>query len=131
MNNYLILTIGWFLGQAAVSAVKAIGIQQKQPQLGYLDAGRIVFVQGFGSYVIGLIALLIGLFAMPDFFKNVLTLDDQNGIKAGSQLSVIVKWFRISSVGFGVAAQILLLQFVFKVNDWATKLNDKKEAQLP
>lgn len=127
MNNYLILGLGFLLGQITVSVIKAIKIQGKQPNLNYTDAFKLVLVNGFGSYVLGVCALFIVWFLMPEFFKNVLTIDDAHPLKDGSQLKQIVKWFRVSSLIFGIGAQTILLQFVFKVNRWADALNTKKE----
>jgi len=129
MNNYLILGLGFLLGQLATSTVKAIMIQNKQPNLNYVDAFKLVLVKGFGSYVVGFVALLFVWFLMPEFFKNVLTIDDAHPLKEGSQLQQVVKWFRLSSLVFGIAAQALLLTFIYKVNAWAEALNAKKENQ--
>lgn len=127
MNNYLILGLGFLLGQVTVSVIKAIKIQGKQPNLNYTDAFKLVLVNGFGSYVLGVCALFIVWFLMPEFFKNVLSIDDQTTIAPNTSIGQIVKWFRVSSIVFGIGAQTILLQFVFKVNHWADALNTKKE----
>lgn len=117
------------MGQLATSSVKALMIQSKQPLVGYVDAFKLVLVKGFGSYVVGFIALLFVWFLMPEFFKNVLAIDDAHPLKEGSQLKQIVKWFRVSSLVFGIGAQALLLTFIYKVNAWAEALNTKKEKE--
>ena len=129
MNNYMILGLGFLLGQLATSTVKALMVQSKQPNLTYTDAFKLVLVKGFGSYVVGFVALLFVWFLMPEFFKNVLTVDDAHPLKDGSQLKQIVKWFRVTSLVFGIGAQAFLLTFIYKVNAWAEALNNKKEKE--
>ena len=125
----MILGLGFLLGQLATSTVKALMVQSKQPNLTYTDAFKLVLVKGFGSYVVGFVALLFVWFLMPEFFKNVLTVDDAHPLKDGSQLKQIVKWFRVTSLVFGIGAQAFLLTFIYKVNAWAEALNNKKEKE--
>lgn len=125
----MILGLGFLLGQLATSTVKALMVQNKQPNLGYTDAFKLVLVKGFGSYVVGFVALLFVWFLMPEFFKNVLAIDDAHPLKQGSQMQQIIKWFRVTSLVFGIGAQAFLLTFIYKVNAWAEALNAKKEKE--
>ena len=125
----MILGLGFLIGQLATSTVKALMVQNKQPNLGYTDAFKLVLVKGFGSYVVGFVALLFVWFLMPEFFKNVLAIDDAHPLKQGSQMQQIIKWFRVTSLVFGIGAQAFLLTFIYKVNAWAEALNAKKEKE--
>lgn len=129
MNNYASLIIAFFIGQAAVSSVKALMIEAKNPLINYGDAFKIVFVKSIGSYIVGAVAIVAALFLMPEFFKNVLELDDAKKLPDGSKMAFVVKWFRLTALFFGIAAQTILIGTIYKVNEAVEKLIAKKSTE--
>ena len=107
MNNYTILIIGWLIGQFAYNCIKTHELQKGHEELTYRDAAVIVFWKGIGTTLIAFSGLLIALFIMPEFFKNVMTVDDAG--KSPGWPQTIVTWLRASSVAFGLLAQYIVV----------------------
>ena len=107
MNNYTILCIGWLLGQLAYNAIKVHELQKNNEALSYRDAAVIVFWKGIGTTLIAFSGLLIILFLMPEFFRNVMEVDDKG--KSPGWAQTIVTWLRASSVAFGLLAQYIVV----------------------
>lgn len=103
MSNQLILALGWLLGQAMYGFIKAYTLQKTNENLTAKEALSVVFAKSALPYGIAFLTLLIGLFLMPEFFKNVLDADDKGHSPAWAQ--TVVTWFRASSIVFGFAAQ--------------------------
>lgn len=129
MNNYAILCIAFLLGQASVSSVKALMVEAKNPLINYGEAFKIVFKKSIGSYIVGVVAVWVAIFLMPEFFKNVLELDDAKKLPEGSKMAFVVKWFRFSAYIFGIGAQTILIATIYKVNEAVAKLIDKKSGE--
>lgn len=107
MNNYTVLCIGWLIGQFAYNCIKTHELQKEHAELSYRDAAVVVFWKGIGTTLIAFAGLLIALFIMPEFFKNVMTNDDVN--KSPGWAQTIVNWLRASSVAFGLLAQYIVV----------------------
>ena len=125
MNNYVILFIGWTIGQCIYATIKAWDIQKKNETIDFPHAIRLVYKQ-FGSFVFALLMLIFALFVMPDIIRKVLT--DEN-ITGNSK--IIRDYFRVSCVGFGFVCQYFGLLFFSKLNKAVKKAVDPDNTDQP
>jgi hypothetical protein len=88
MNNYIVIILGWTLGQIAYASVSAYILQRNVENINYWQALRVYAKKEAGSFAMALSALFILLFIFPDYFdpavkradlvnKEVLTLKDR------------------------------------------------------
>jgi hypothetical protein len=108
MNNYVIIAIGWFLGQLGYAAVSAYIIQRKVPGIDYPKALRLYFKNEVGSFAMAFAALLVVMFIIPDFIDVKVTRADLLDKEKLTLKEKIVVFFRTASVAFGAFCQHLI-----------------------
>lgn len=125
MNNYIILAIGWIVGQTAYGSVSAYIIQKDMPGIDYWQALKIYFKKEVGSFAMAFSALLVLMFVFPDFFDPTVSRADLKNKEALTFVERMILYLRVSSVIVGGLSQHLLY-LAFKkgkkaIHDYATK----------
>lgn len=105
MNNYVIIAVGWLLGQLGYAVVSAYMIQRKLEGIDYGKALRIYFRKEVGSFAMAFAALLIAMFIASDFIDIRVTRADLLDKEVLTLKEKIIVFFRTSSVVFGAFCQ--------------------------
>lgn len=108
MNNYVILAIGWFLGQLGYAAVSAYILQRDKPGISYRQALQVYFAKEVGSFAMAFTALLIIMFIANDFLTVDITRKDLLNKEALSWKEKIIVYQRTCSVFFGAFSQHII-----------------------
>lgn len=127
MNNYVILALGWFLGQLGYAAVSAYILQRDKPGITYWQALGVYFAKEIGSFAMAFTALLIIMFIANDFLTVDITRKDLLNKEALSWKEKIIVYQRTCSVFFGAFSQHIIYVAFKKgkkaIEDFAAKNN--------
>lgn len=127
MNNYVILALGWFLGQLGYAAVSAYILQRDKPGISYSQALGVYFAKEVGSFAMAFTALLIIMFIANDFLSVDITRKDLLNKEALSWKEKIIVYQRTCSVFFGAFSQHIIYVAFKKgkkaIEDFAAKNN--------
>lgn len=107
MSNYVILVIGWVLGQAAYAFKKSWEIQRNKPNVSFSDALKTHFTKETASFAFAVICLLIGLFVLPNFINMDLTKEDLKNMEAAKWKVYFINFLNVVAVVFGYLCQNL------------------------
>lgn len=105
MNNYMILVIGWILGQAAYAVKKSWEIQRNKPNVTFQDALKMHFTKETASFAFAILMLLIGIFILPNFINMDLTKDDLKNMEAAKWKVYFINFLNVVSIFFGYLCQ--------------------------
>lgn len=125
MNNYVIIVLGWFLGQLGYAVVSAYILQRGKPSISYWQALQVYCAKEVGSFALAFTALLILLFIAGDFLSIEITRKDLLDKETLTLKEKIILYIRTSSIVFGGLCQHLIY-IAFKkgkkaIEDYATK----------
>lgn len=124
MNNTAILIIGWLIGQVIYNLIKVHDLQKENEKLSYRDAAMIVFWKGIGTFMIAFSGLLAAIFMFPEFFKNVMEVDDAG--KAPEWAVFVIRWLRASSIAFGMLCQFIVVWVAGGLKNTTQRFIEKK-----
>jgi len=105
MNNYIILVIGWFLGQAAYACKKSWEIQRNNIKITFKQALQMHFTKETASFAFGFVMLLIALFVLPNFINMDVTKDDLKNLEAAKWKVYFINFLNCISIVFGYLCQ--------------------------
>jgi len=130
MNNYIILALGWFLGQLGYAAVSAYVLQRDKPGITYPQALQVYFSKEVGSFAMAFTALLIIMFIANDFVTVEITRKDLLNKEALTWKEKLIVYQRTCSVVFGAFSQHIIY-VAFKrgkkaIEEYAAKNNVKE-----
>lgn len=130
MNNYIILALGWFLGQLGYAAVSAYILQRDKPGITYAQALRVYFAKEVGSFAMAFCALLIIMFITNDFVTVEITRKDLLNKEALTWKEKLIVYQRTCSVFFGAFSQHIIYVAFKKgkkaIEEFAEKNNVKE-----
>ena len=107
MNNYVIIIIGWSLGQLAYAFKKSWEIQRNKPTVSFPDALKMHFTKETASFAFAVVILLIGLFILPNFINLDVTKDELKNMEAAKWKVYFVNFINVVAVVFGYLCQNL------------------------
>jgi hypothetical protein len=107
MNNYVVIVLGWLLGQAAYACKKSWDIQRKTPDIDFRHALKLHFSKETASFAFASIMLFIGLFVITDFVDLDVTKEDLKNMEAAKWKVYLINFLRTSTVLFGYICQNL------------------------
>lgn len=114
MNNYIIIAIGWTIGQVLYALKKAWDLQKANASLDFKSAVKLMFTKETASWLVGLVALCAVLFALPDFLKT----GEKNEAHANGADKDWHVWalnyIRLSSIAFGYICQTAVYAWLGK-----------------
>jgi hypothetical protein len=131
MNNYVIICIGWVLGQTAYACKKSWEIQRNKPNVTFADALHMHFTKETASFAFAVIILLIGLFILPNFVDMDITKDDLKNMEAAKWKVYFVNFLNVIAVVFGYLCQNLGWFFFGKSEKLLQAQADKEGIKLP
>lgn len=105
MKNYIILVIGWILGQIAYAFKKSWEIQRNKPNVTFKEALTIHFTKETASFGFAFIILLIGLFILPNFINMDLTQEDVKNLEVAKWKVYFINFLNVVAVVFGYLCQ--------------------------
>lgn len=108
MNNYIIIAVGWLIGQIAYASVSAYIIQKDLKGIDYWTALRVYVKSETGSFAMAFSALLILLFIFPDFFDPSVSRKDLKNKEALTIVERMILYLRVASVLIGGLSQHIL-----------------------
>lgn len=108
MINYIIIAIGWLVGQFAYATVSAYIIQKDLAGIDYAEAFKIYIKKEVGSFAMAFAFLLILLFIFPDYFDPLVSKADLRNKEALSFADRFILYLRVSSVIAGAFSQHIL-----------------------
>lgn len=127
MNNYVILALGWFLGQLGYAAVSAYVLQRDKPGITYPQALRVYFSKEVGSFAMAFTALLIIMFIANDFVTVEITRKDLLNKDVLTWKEKLIVYQRTCGVVFGAFSQHIIYVAFKKgkkaIEDFAAKNN--------
>jgi hypothetical protein len=125
MNNYIIIILGWIVGQIAYASVSVYILQKNLPSIGYLQALREYGKKEFGSFIMALSALLVLLFIFPDYFDSTIKRSDLLSKETLTIKEKLIVYQRTGAVIVGGLCQHLLYVSFKKgkkaIQDYAAK----------
>jgi hypothetical protein len=127
MSNYIIIALGWIVGQTAYGSVSAYIIQKDLDGINYWKAAKIYFTKEFGMFMIALAALFVLLFIFPDYFDGTIKRSDLLSKEVLTLKEKIIFYQRTAAVIVGGLCQHLLYVAFKKgkkaIHDYAEKNN--------
>jgi hypothetical protein len=125
MENYIILAVGWLVGQIAYAAVSVYILQKDVVGIDYRQAAKVYAGKEIGSFVMAFSFLLVMLFIFPDFFDPSVSRADLRNKEALTIAERFIVYLRVSSVVCGGFSQHILF-VIFKrgkkaIHDYAVK----------
>jgi hypothetical protein len=123
MNPYLIIPLGWALGQMLFIVVMSVIDQQsKKTDLTFNQAFMIYVKRDTGPIYVAVLIMLIAMFLLPEIIAHASTPNSATEeIKQLKYVKRIVEFMRTFSVALGLTAQFLGFIAVSK----AKKLKEK------
>lgn len=131
MNNYLIILIGWILGQTAYAFKKSWEIQRNRPGVSFKDALHMHFTKETASFAFAFVILLIGLFVLPNFIDMDITKDDLKNLEVAKWKVYFVNFLRVIAIVFGYLCQNLGWFFFGKSEKILQAQADQAGIKLP
>jgi hypothetical protein len=131
MNNYLIIVIGWVLGQAAYACKKSWDLQKTSVSLTFKDTIKIFFTKETASFAFAGIMLLIALFATPDFLNLDITKEELKNSELAKWKVFVINFLRVISVIFGYFCQNIGYFFFGKAGKFIKSKSDADGIDLP
>lgn len=107
MNNYIIIILGWFLGQAAYACKKSWDLQRRNESLSFRGALKLHFSKETAAFAFGVIMLLIATFILSDFINLDVTIAELKNTEAAKWKIYLINGLRVISVAFGYLCQNL------------------------
>lgn len=107
MNHYVIIALGWLIGQFAYAAV-SVYVLQRNKELNYWKAVQLYFPSEVGNFVIAFAGLLLIMFIATDFLDVEITAKDLRNKEALTVKEKLILYQRSASVGIGAFIQHLL-----------------------
>jgi len=105
MNNYLIVIVGWLLGQSAYACKKSWDLQRRFEKLSFVDALVLHFTKETAAFAFGAIMLLIGMFVIADFINLDLKKEELKDMDVAKWKVYLINFLRCISVLFGYLCQ--------------------------
>lgn len=131
MSNYVILVIGWFLGQLAYAFKKSWEIQRNKPNVTFSDALKMHFTKETASFAFAVVILLIGLFILPNFINMDLNKEELKNMEAAKWKVYFINFLNVVAVVFGYLCQNIGW-FIFGKSEKLLKAQaDKEGITLP
>lgn len=131
MNKYVILVIGWILGQAAYAFKKSWEIQKYNPKVTFKEALKMHFTKETASFAFAGICLLIGLFILPNFINMDLTKDELKNMEAAKWKVYFINFLNVVAVVFGYLCQNIGWFFFGKTEKILQSQAQKEGIDLP
>ena len=107
MSNYLIIVIGWILGQAAYAFKKSWDIQKSNSTVSLKQALKMHFTKESAAFAFGTVVLIIGIFVSADFINLDISKEELKNMEAVKWKIYLVNFLRTASVVFGYLCQHL------------------------
>lgn len=107
MNHYVIIALGWIIGQFAYAAV-SIYVLQRNKNLNYWKAVKLYFPSEVGNFVIAFAGLLLIMFITSDFLDVEITPKDLRSKDVLTVKEKLILYQRSASVGIGAFIQHLV-----------------------
>lgn len=107
MNHYVIIALGWLIGQFAYAAV-SIYMLQRNKNLNYWRAVKLYFPSEIGNFVIAFAGLLLILFIATDFLDVEITAKDLRNKEVLTVKEKLILYQRSASAGIGAFIQHLV-----------------------
>lgn len=131
MNNYLIIFVGWILGQTGYAFKKSWEIQRNRPGVSFKDALKMHFTKETASFAFAFVILLIGLFVLPNFIDMDITKEDLKNLEVAKWKVYFVNFLRVIAVFFGYLCQNLGWFFFGKSEKILQAQADQDGIKLP
>lgn len=131
MSNYLIIIIGWLLGQAAYACKKSWDIQKKSVSISFPQALHMFFKKETAAFAFGSIMLLIAMFILSDFINLDIKKEELKNIEAAQWKKYLVNFLRTASVFFGYLCQNIGYFAFGKSEKYLQKKADDENIELP
>lgn len=131
MNNYIIIVIGWVLGQSAYAFKKSWEIQRNKPTVTFSDALKMHFTKETASFAFAVVILLIGLFILPNFIDMDITKEDLKNMEAAKWKVYFINFLNVLAVVFGYLCQNLGWFFFGRSEKLLQAEAQKQGIQLP
>jgi hypothetical protein len=107
MNQYVIIALGWAIGQFGYAAV-SVYVLQRNKDLSYWKAVQLYLSSEIGNFVIAFAGLLLIMFIANDFLDSEITAKDLRNKEVLTLKEKVVLYQRSASVGIGAFIQHLL-----------------------
>jgi hypothetical protein len=106
--NYVIIIVGWVLGQMILKVVNAIRIQRSSKyHTGFKEALIIFVKKDPGPTVLAVIILLAVMFLLPEAIAHSQSEGDENDVVHNKTIAHVLKWLRLYSIGFGIISEFI------------------------
>lgn len=132
---YLIIFLGWLLGELLVIVVQSIRVQNSSKYSDNFWKAFVVYTtKDIGPIVGSLLICLIAIFLLPEAIANFSTMDETGNQEEKKQSAVIhkiLKFLRASSVLLGITSRTLLFLIVSKANKWLNKVGGSDAPEPP
>ena len=107
MSNYVVIIIGWLLGQAAYACKKSWDLQIRNIDLSFKEALKMHFTKETAAFAFGTVFLLIGIFISADYVNLDISKAELKNLEAVKWKIYLVNFLRTASVLFGYLCQSL------------------------
>jgi hypothetical protein len=105
MNNYIIIVLGWILGQAAYACKKSWDLQKRTEGLSFKSALHLLFTKETAAFAFGIVMLFIVIFILPNIIDLDVTKEELKGTDAAKWKYYFISFIRVIAVVFGYVCQ--------------------------
>lgn len=109
MNNYVIITVGWIIGQLTFTIVSAYLLQRNLNGIDFFKAVKVFFKKELGGYFVSLAGLFILMFIFSDYIDPNISREDLLKKDVLSYKEKLIVYSRTASIIFGIFCQFLIL----------------------
>ncbi len=131
MNNYVILALGWILGQAAYLCVKSWDIQKKNESVDFKHALSLLFSKETAAWFFGFVMLLIIMFVLSDFIDLNITKEDVKNMEVAKWKVYLINFQRTVAVVFGFVCQRFGYAFFGRTEKILKDRAEKEGVKIP
>lgn len=127
MSPYLIIPLGWLLGQLLFIVVMSVATQKnKNNECSFNDAFIIYVRHDTGPIWVAVLIMLIAMFILPEIIAHhAIANGPLEDVKESKYIQKIVEFLRTFSVLLGIAAQGIGFLIVSRAGKWIKKADDK------
>lgn len=130
MYNYLIIFLGWLIGQATFTVISSYLLQRNKPGIDYPTAIKVFLTSELGNYAIAFVGLIIAMFIMKDYIDPHVTREQLQEIQHKTFVQNALFYSRTFSVAYGVFCPMLLLMWFKKGINAIKEYSDKNNIQV-
>ena len=120
--NYIIIFLGWLLGQMILKVANAIRIQKSSKYAtGFREALTIFVKRDPGPTIMAFVILMVAIFLLPEAIAHSIHEGEETDVVHNKTITHVLSWLRFYSIGFGIISEFIGFIAVSKSQNFLRK----------